>query len=228
MKTVQLIYNTILAGKFYTAGDPIEESLLSPNLRKYIAKPENGRRKNAENLMLRYNERYSVDQGGFLKPSVGRQASQLQADAYAQDVMTDELAEAEVSPAVAEAIEEAREDYRADVEKQKTQARVKAERQEQAEEFLRQEQNASVESGELDQWDAEARRDSPEREGRGASVRPKLIAKRNSYVRRGYKFIPADRADLVEGERLYWFRQRKFGQKEKWIPFAKVERRKEN
>ena len=157
MSTVCLIYNTILAGKWYSAGDPIEKSILPANLHKHIAKPHRETKTTERNLMLRYNQRYSVDDDGFLKPSFGEQAAQLEAVASEEEAIADELAEAEVSETVASAVEEAREDYRADVERQKVQASAKARQQEEADQFIRQEQDEQVESGEFDQWDADSR-----------------------------------------------------------------------
>jgi hypothetical protein len=88
----------------------------------------------------------------------------MEAVASEEEAIEDELAgaDAEVSPTVASAIEEARADYQDDLELQKARAKAKARQQEEAEEFVRQEQDEKVESGEFDQWDADSRRDSPE------------------------------------------------------------------
>jgi hypothetical protein len=157
MKTVSLIHNTIVGGKFYTAGDPINEAILPPNLRKYIAaKP--GRRApppTEHNLMFEANRPYSLDsETGFMKPAPGRQAAEMEAIAFQDDLITEEAANREVSETEAAAMAQATEDYQADVQRQKTNAEYQAKQSEAAQEYVREQQDANVESGEFDQWDS--------------------------------------------------------------------------
>jgi hypothetical protein len=224
MKTVRLIHNAIFGGKFYFAGEPVPESDLPQNLRQYIAKPIRPTSpENVRHLTFQLNEKYSVDAEGNMRGRPARQVAQLEAEVSEQESIEDELAEGEVSETVGAAIEEARVDYYNDVEKQKANARVKVQRQEEVEASVREEQDAAVADGEFDQYD------SPRPAARRVSggSKPDLKAKRNSYVLRKNKFVPAAKVKLVEGEKLYWFRKKKFGQAEKYIPFARVEKRKE-
>ena len=233
MKTMVLSVNTILKGVWYNAGQPIEESLVPPNIRQYAVKPKESRTTHDRNLMLRFNQHYSYDQNGYLKPSVARQAAQLEADTYAEEAITDELAEGKVNETLASAIEEAQANHRADVERQKAQARVKARQQEEADEALRQEQNASVESGEFDQWDAQGRReeavDSEEPAPRASASSKLKVKGKRSFVRRGRRFVLAKTVeDLIEGEVLYRHRPKSFGVAEKYIAFGKVRKETSN
>ena len=161
----------------------------------------------------------------------------MEAEASAEEEIADELAEGEVSETLASAIDAAREELQAEVEQEKANFRVRAEQTDAIEESVRQEQDEQAESGEVDQFDSvpdeltavnsEQAEDSPQRPAAGASAKrkPVLKAKKNSYVRRGDTFVPASGLDLVEGEKLYWYRKRKFGQKEKFIVFGRVERK---
>jgi hypothetical protein len=83
MSTVQLIYNTILAGRWYSVGEPIDEDVLPDNLRKYIAKPPTGKSAKATGRHLNFelNRPYSVDADGYLRDSPAKQAAEMEADA---------------------------------------------------------------------------------------------------------------------------------------------------
>jgi hypothetical protein len=221
MSTVRLIYNTMLNGKWFSAGDPIEEEIVPANLRQYIAQPPTSQAESrGRHLNFELNRPYSVDAEGYLRGSPAQQAAQMEAEASEDEMIADQLAEAEVSETVAAAVEQSREDYRADVERQKLQASVKAKRQEAAEEFVREEQDAAVASGEYDQWDADARRDAPPRPP-AVRTKPKAKGKR-SFVRRNGGFVLASNAEVIEGEPLYRHRPKSFGFSEKYIVFAKV------
>jgi hypothetical protein len=194
---VKLIYNAIVGGKFYVAGEPVPQEILPPNLRQYIAKPTRPTKPPAErHLDFKPNQAYSVDADGFLRGSPDRQARQMAAEVDAEEELQDDLAEAEVSEPVAAAIEEARQDYYADVAKQKANARAKAQRQEQVEDHVREEQDAAVADGDFDEYD------SPRPAARAVSGGSKsnLKAKRNSYVLRKNQFVPAAKVKLVEGK----------------------------
>ena len=151
--TVRLIYNAIIAGKWYSAGDPIPKEILPDKLRQFIEKPAPKSPPPDEpeerNLMLHYNQRYSVDEDGFLRPAVARQAAELQVRAQDEEALADELAEAEISPQVAAAIAQGQEDYAADVAVQAANARVQAEHADAAQEFVREEQDEKVAAGEI-------------------------------------------------------------------------------
>jgi hypothetical protein len=192
-KTVSLIYNTILGGKWYTAGEPIERGLVPANLQKYIAKPSSQVEPQTErHLNFNLNQAYSVDEDGYLRGSPARQAAEMEAEASAEDLIADELAEAEDSPEVVAAIEEAGEGYRADLEGAKLQAKIRAERAEAAAYSLRQEQDERVESGEFDQWNAEALRQPPQEAAPRRPANSKLKVKgKRSFVRRGKRFLLA-------------------------------------
>jgi hypothetical protein len=228
MRTVSLIYNTILAGKWYSAGEPIPENILTPNLRKYIVKPSSGKAKLCpRHLNFELNRPYSVDSEGYLRGSPGQQAAQMEAEIETEEEIVDELADAEVSEQVAAAIEGARQDYDVDIQRQKAEAQVKANRQEEAEDFVREEQDARVESGEWDQ--SETRRDPPERPARAASANSKLKVKgKRSFVRRKGRFVLANNVEVIEGEPLYRRRPKSFGVAERFIVFGKVRKETSN
>jgi hypothetical protein len=232
--TVSLIYNSIIGGKFYNVGEPIAEEIVPANLRQFIAKPKSkssASEESVRHLSFDLNTPYSVDSEGFLRDSSAKQAGQMEALVTEEERIADELAEAEVSPTMAAAIEEAREDYRGDLEGAKLQAKVKAERAEAAADILREEQDAAVEDGQYDQWNAEALREapaSPQPAPPRGSVKSKPTTKPKSYVRRAGKFVPAVSVELVAGGNLYRLRKRKFGQSEKFIRYGTVKERKAN
>jgi hypothetical protein len=214
--TVKLIHNAIVGGKFYFAGEPIEESLLPENLKKYVRQPIRPTKRTERQLSFQLNERYSVDEDGFLRGPAGEQAAQ-------QEAIEDQLADGEVSPTVAAAMEEAREDYYADVERQKLQSKVKAEQVEAAQETIRQGQDERVANGEFDQWNAEALRTKQKPAARGASVGSKRQVKgQRSFVRRNGQFVLASSVEVIEGEPLYRRRPKSFGVSERYIAFGKV------
>jgi hypothetical protein len=43
-----------------------------------------------------------------------------------------------------------------------------------------------------------------------------------SFVKRGDRFEPASKVDVIPGETLYWHRKRSMGVTEKFIAFAKA------
>jgi hypothetical protein len=229
-KTVRLIYNTIVGGKFYFAGEPIEKDILPANLHKFIAKPavKESTESNERNLMFSLNQRYSVDSDGYLRPSAGQQAAEMEAAATEDDRIADHLAEGEVSPEVAAAVEEAREQIRAEVEKEKLQASIRTRRQEEAGDFVREEQDEQVASGEFDQWDAASRRDPPARPAAGPRVSAKSkrskVKGQRSYVKRNGSFVSASDVEVIAGESLYRFRPKSFGVSERYIRFGKVKK----
>jgi hypothetical protein len=228
-RTVALIYNTIIGGKFYTAGDPINAAILPRNLQQYIAKPtqEEAAPPSQRQLNFSLNRPYSVDKEGYLRRSPERQAAQMEAEVSEEEMIADDLAEAEDSATVASAIEQAREEYHTDVERQKLQASLKARRQEDAEEFLRQEEDSAVESGDFDQWNVEAlrrpRASSVKVAPRASASSGLKIKGKRSFVLREKRFVLASgRRDLIIGETLYRRRPKSFGVAERYIAFGKV------
>ena len=161
---------------------PIFTQLLTSRIAKRTDKSP---KRTGRYLNFELNGPFSVDGDGYLRGSPAEQAAQMEVPASEDEMIANEFAEAEVSPEVAAAIEEARADYQDDLELQKARAKAKARQREEAEEFVRQEQDAGVQSGEFDQWDADSRRDSPERPAARASAKPKLKVKgKRSFVRR--------------------------------------------
>jgi hypothetical protein len=236
---MKLSVNTILHGRWYSMGEEIPESIVPLHIRKYALKPASKSSRPERHLSFQLNHPYSVDADGYLRGNPAKQVAQMEAEVAEDEMIADEIAEAEVNETLASAIEEAREDHSADVERQKAEVSARAEQAEAAEEFVREQQEKEVKSGEFDQYDSvpdeltavnsEQAEDSPQRAARrgalDASRKPDLKAKKKSYVRRGSKFVPASAVELVEGEKLYWFRKRKFGQPEKFIVFGRVERK---
>ena len=104
-------------------------------------------------------------------------------------------------------MQQAEEDYQADVSRQVAQARYAAEHAEQAEEAIRAEQDANVESGEVDELERKP-------------VSKKL------FVKRYGRFISAASVELVPGENLYRHRKRSMGVSEKYIKHSVVLKRR--
>ena len=114
-------------------------------------------------------------------------------------------------------------------QRQKAQASLRAQHQEEIDDGLQAEKDVDLENGEFDQWNAEALREetsvssaqaSP-RSGLSASTR--LKAKTNAYVCRSGRFILAKKVSkLIEGEQIYRLRRRKFGQAERFVPWGTV------
>ena len=123
MSTICLSRNTIIAGKWYDAGDLIESKILPAKLRPFITKPEPKSENGERNLMFKFNQSYSVDSEAYLKPNVGRQLAQLEAIASEEEALADDLAEAPNSEQVTATLEEAREEIRADLEREKLQTK---------------------------------------------------------------------------------------------------------
>jgi hypothetical protein len=192
MKTITLTCNTILKGKWYNAGEPIERSLVPPNLRPYEAKEE---KESAEpkkiNLRRNYNQPYSVDADGFLRSPVRRQIAEMQAEAEEKDAIEEEIAEAPLNETVAAALEEARD---ADVHRQIANAKVAAEHMDQVEDAVRPEQDERTANGEFDVLE-----------------KPKRQVSSKAFVKRYGRFVLAATVDLVPGESLFRFRPRSMG-----------------
>ena len=74
-------------------------------------------------LSYKLNQPYNLDADGYLRGNPAKQAAQMEAEVSEDEMIADEIAEAEVNETLASAIEEAREDYQADVERRKVQAR---------------------------------------------------------------------------------------------------------
>jgi hypothetical protein len=211
--TITLTCNTILEAKFYRAGEPIPKDIVPPQLRRYAVKEVNEPTESKEiNVMYEHNRLYSVDEDGFLRPPVGRQMAELQAEAEETDAIVDEIAEAELDETTAAALEQAQEDHQADVQRQIGNARYAAEHAEQAEDAVRAEQDATVENGEFDVMD------SPPKE-----LKPKRpVPSAKAFVKRYGRFVLAASVDLIPGEKLYRHRKRSLGVSEKYIAFSKV------
>jgi hypothetical protein len=120
---VRLDVNTIIKGKWYRAGEPIEAAILPKGMRLYIVKPK-GQAAEPRHLNFETNRPYSVDAEGYLRGPPSRQAAQMEAAVEEEGAIVD-AAEAEVSETVAAAIEQGREGYQTDLERQKTQARCR-------------------------------------------------------------------------------------------------------
>ena len=194
-------------------------------------------------LNFNLNQPYRLDGEGYLRGQSFRTSSADGGGGLGRGAIADELAEGEVSETLAAAMEVAREEMQAEVEVAKANLRVKAEQADEIKDSLREEQDAQIERGDYDQFDSipeelsrtgqddsteDATASSPEAVDSvkvSAKRKPGLKAKKKSYVRRGNKFLSASRVELIEGEKLYWLRKRKFGQAEKYIPFGKVERK---
>ena len=185
---MKLIHNAIIKAKFYRAGDEIPNEIVPPQLRQYKAKEVKEPTEPKEiNLMYKHNQAYSVDSEGFLRSPVQRQMAEMQVEAEETDSIVDELAEAPLDETTAAALEQARDDYQADVSRQVAQARYAAEHAEQAEDAVREEQDANVDSGEFDVLE------------RKPPISKKL------FVKRYGRFVPAASVDLVPGESLFRF-----------------------
>ena len=104
--------------------------------------------------------------------------------------------------------------FKADVQGQIANMEYQAKQSEAAKEFVKEQQNADVASGEFDQMD----------------VRPEPVRKpvRKSYVQRNGKFVSGSTVELILGERLYWFRKKQFGIDARYIAFAKVKQEQLN
>ena len=87
------IYNAIIQGKWYTAGQSIPKDIVPPSLRKYeaIEKEDQGETTGEISLTRNYNQPYSVDAEGFLRPTVGRQFAEMRAET---DFIEEQVADA--------------------------------------------------------------------------------------------------------------------------------------
>jgi hypothetical protein len=97
-------------------------------LRKYIAKPEPPPPLKQRTRTLNYNLNETLDADGYRihKRHIERQQAQLESEAFRQDELEDEIANAPVSEAVAKAVEIGQEDYNVDLERQKAKLQAKA------------------------------------------------------------------------------------------------------
>ena len=147
-------HSFISKGKFFAAGIPIEENDIRPFMMKYEAKETRPSAPMEISLTHRLNERYSVDEDGLLRPSVGQQAAQMEAEAKQQDFV-DSLGNEPPSESVQAAIEEIREDHQADMQKQIAQAKYLANHSDELNHSLIQEHEERLNSGEFDVMDSD-------------------------------------------------------------------------
>jgi hypothetical protein len=91
---MKLTVNTILKGKWYSAGVDIPKEIVPPNLRRYEAKVGKEPPEPTEiNLRRHLNQPYSVDSDGFMRSPVRRQMAEMRAEAEKNDAITEEIAE---------------------------------------------------------------------------------------------------------------------------------------
>jgi hypothetical protein len=202
---MKLIYNAIIGGKFYVAGEPIERSMVPPGLRKYEAIDEEATGTGSISLSRKYNQVYSVDDEGRMSRPIRRQIAQMQIEAERNDALEEEVADAPLDETTAAALEKAQEDYAAGVEQQKANARIAAEHADEAENAICEEHDLAAEKGEFDEYDSDPR------------PKPKPPPSRKLFVKRQGKFLPISTVYPLPGETLYRHRKRGFGVTEKFI-----------
>ena len=152
---VTLVHNAIIEGKWYTAGDPIEKSILPPNMLKYIVKPPKPRTESLEiNLVHGYNKRYSVDSEGWMMPTVAQQAAQMKAEIEQEEYIQDQ-ANPKLSPDVEADLEEAQKDYQYQVRREALDMECQARNADSLADDLRAKQDSEVESGAFDVLDSD-------------------------------------------------------------------------
>lgn len=208
---MKLTVNTILAGRWFSAGDEIPKEIVPPGLRRYAtkeAKPPTAEPTEV-NLRRDYNQAYSVDADGFMRAPVRRQMAEMQAEAEETDAIEDDIAEAPLNETVVSALEQAQDEYQADVQRQIGNARYVAESADEVEDAVRAKQDANVDdSGECDVEEP----------------KPKPQIGRKLFVKRKGQFVPAAAAvDLVRGESLFRFRPRSMGVSAKYIKHSVYE-----
>ena len=181
----------ISEGNFFAAGTPIEDNEIRKFMLKYELSNQLELKPDEVSLRLRYNQRYSVDADGFMRPSVGQQAAQLEALAQEQE-WADSVGNEPPNEAVAAAIKEGQELYRSEVERQIAQAEYSAKQAEAATDVVREEQDENVASGEFDTFDT-------------IEEMPKPRQMRRRYVRRGVLYRKAKdlNVKLKRGEPVF-------------------------
>ena len=194
--TVSLKYNAIIDGKWITAGDPIERSMVPPALRKYIGPGKSGKVSEAHLP----NTTYYVDQNNRV---TGRRVAREIAQMEFENELNEQEANQPLSKAVADAVAHAQEDYAADIEGQKLSAKIAADRQDELYNSLEEEKQEQAESGEFDEMDE--------------PPKPKSKVGRRLFVERKGRFVPASTVKLIKGETLYWHRRRELGVSERYI-----------
>ena len=204
MSTIKLIHNAIFGGRFYTAGEPIEKSIIPASMRKYEAKENKPPAKNDINLRRQYGRQYHVDPetGQTTTPvHIRREIAEMQAANEFQEY-TEDVASEEVDEVTAAAIAQEREKLATEIERQKRDAKIIAERADALEESVIQEHNEAFESGEFDEMDSDPRKPK----------RPARVIGQKLFVKRDGKFIRAHDVEVIPGEALFRHRPRALGQ----------------
>jgi hypothetical protein len=237
MSNITLSVSAIFEGKFYHYGTPLpfeSEKDVPRMLRKYIEKPEPPS-SNQRTRTLNYSlgENYQLDEQGYRihKRHVAKEQAQMQAEAFQQEELEDEIANAPISEATAKALEIAQEDYAADVEREKVNLESFARKQDAADaaaqEYLdEQTQQAKGEfvSPAVDEFAPEPEEIEPIDSGADDEeiAKPPPVAKASkaksksrSFVKRNGQYVLASTVELIDGEKLFRHRKREFGIPEK-------------
>jgi hypothetical protein len=191
--SVTLSVNTILHGVWHSAGSPIPVNELPSHLKRYIAKPqEESDQPQERNLAFSLHTSYGVDERGYRY--LRREAQQLNAAA--------ELEEALQAPLPKEVAEQLQNQHQANVNRQIVEGQAAARRHDQAQEFVRQQEEENAQVADADGF---AQQTTEILFGENVlKATPKLKLRRR-FVKRGFAFRKAKdpNVKLKKGERVF-------------------------
>jgi len=137
-------------GRYWQAGEEIPDEFIRPFMLKHWKKAPPGMKVN--NLRRQYNKAYpvSVEEHEMSMPAK-RQAAQMQIAAEHEEL--DETEANTLDETTVSALAELQDKFAADVERQKLNAQIAAERHDELDNALLEEQEEKAQAGEFDEYD---------------------------------------------------------------------------
>jgi hypothetical protein len=229
--SIILSVSTIIDKELFKFGTPLPFKSITdvPQfLRAYIAKPElSPSKQRTRTLNYNLNETYSLDSEGYRihKRHIARQQAQLESEAFRQDELEEEIANAPISEAVAKAGEIGQEDYNVDLERQKAELEAGARHKDAVDAVdaaVEEYPNDDAISPTIDGCAPEPDDADDEEIAKPPVAKTSKAKSGKSFVRRDGRYVLASSVELIENEKLFRHRKRQFGVPEKWIVFSKV------